>query len=140
MITHKSDCAIHNAPAMEPGACDCKFLANRCDEAMARAIWCDAMGGLGRVWDENPAPRHGSELHHQRELALASATAARCALMAELAAAGWQCVPKVATEYHRAPAVTREDVARVLAENQVSNAAILRVLVPAILALLRGAG
>ena len=55
MTTHKSDCATHNAPAMEPGPCDC---GARLTEIRARAdaategpwsfVWCHSSGMVAK--------------------------------------------------------------------------------------------
>ncbi len=36
MTKHASDCAVHNAPALEPGPCDCGGMENDCTKCLAR--------------------------------------------------------------------------------------------------------
>ena len=53
MITHKSDCATHNAPAMEPGPCDCGArlaeIRARVDAATPGPWNADDKGGVGKA-------------------------------------------------------------------------------------------
>ena len=51
MADHKSDCAVHNEPALPAGPCDCGADKPDVVEAMARAIFDTAIGA--NHW-ENP--------------------------------------------------------------------------------------
>ncbi len=73
MTNHKSDCAVHNEPAMKAGPCDC---GAGIVEAMARAMLWTKLTDLGRVECKWPDDFGDDECAAYRGMARAALTAA----------------------------------------------------------------
>ena len=72
MTDHKSDCAVHNEPAMKAGPCDCGADESDVLEAMAAALFVAYYWPAALLWSSQPDQT--KELW--RKLARAALTAA----------------------------------------------------------------